>query len=168
MITDVTLRAQLDPDTKRELDNLVKRLQGMVSGEFIRVPSTAERFSASSGAWTVNPNFAQVSYMRMGRIIILDFIVRLTTVTATPTELRIALPAGMSHVTAKSAAFAYRDNGVVGTGIARATVAGTAVTVTGTVPGTYVALIKDANLTAWTASAANSAVEGQIALEIRP
>ena len=59
------------------------------------VPYSASNFSASSGTWTVGaPNVTTFEYVVMGKVMIINFYIASTSVSATPATLRILIPGG--------------------------------------------------------------------------
>jgi hypothetical protein len=88
------------------------------------VPYDAATFTASSGTWTVaEADVTTWARVQLGKQLFLRFHFTATSVSATPAELRVTLPAGTSLV-AESAVCYLSDNGTAAAGIASTTAAG--------------------------------------------
>lgn len=146
----------LDAQTARALTQLVTQLQNALSG-FTSPTVLVGQFSASAGAWTGVPSLARCAYARVGPLIILDFLAAGTSVSTTPVELRLQLPAGFVSVSDKGGPCAIVDNGTPKTGLVRAHAG---------LP--YLSFYTDLNGTAWAASTGGTAIQGQLVLEVQP
>lgn len=91
----------------------------------------ATDFTADAGAWVVEVDDA-VSFARntLGRMMVFAFELVGTTVTATPTELRIAIPGGIVSQRQISNLVYLNDNGTPAVGLATAQDSGTTVVIT--------------------------------------
>src|SRR5215813_14079847 len=66
-------------------------------GHWIAIAYSAGLFSATTGTWTVEAgDFSGLAYALSGKTMFLTFILNTTSVSATPSALTIALPAGLS------------------------------------------------------------------------
>lgn len=135
-------------------DNLLALLPsgaGMTS-----VTHASGNFTASSGTWTVDSGDQTIfAYIQIGKMMTVTFDLQTTSVSATPAELRIAIPNSKTATRACSAgAFAYYNN---------ATTAGTGNAV---VSGTTIALYRDLAGTTWSAATNATRVQGTIVFEV--
>lgn len=133
---------------------------GVAMGVWTTPTFSAGNFTASSGNWTVDSgDVTTYEYMRVGKTLTLIFSIVTTDVSATPTELRIAIPG--SYVAAKDARNPIQviNAGTGAVGLARVAAA-----------GTYVECYRNAANTAdtWASTSSdNTSVLGQITFEIQ-
>lgn len=79
-------------------------------GHWTTYPYSAGLFSANAGSWIVEAGDVQLlMYMLVGKTIWLAFNLVTTTVTASPTELYIVLPLGLSAAANAASQFWYYD-----------------------------------------------------------
>jgi len=126
-------------------------------GLWTAVGFAAGNFTANAGTWTVTAgNVLTLAYTLIGKTMTVAFGLTGTSVSAAPVFLTITIPGGLVAARRIGGTFAFIDNGVAGTGFAVVSPG-----------GTVISLLKNAAGTAWTPSAANTQVEGQISFEIQ-
>jgi hypothetical protein len=132
--------------------------RSVADGVGIAVPYSAGNFTASSGTWTVDSGEQAVRYAMNGTTMTLWWQITGTDVSATPTELRMTLPAGFTVAQTARNPITVSDAGAGGS-------IGVAVAING---DTFVRFFRDAASTAWSTTASdNTAVYGQIAIEVQ-
>jgi hypothetical protein len=138
-------------------------IEGTLSSNIIQqyasVAFSAGNFTSNSGTWVVASGDATTyQYQIINKTMTINFYVETSTVTGTPTQLRIAIPEGKLGLSKTVATFGYWDNetGTGGTGLA-----------TVLVNQAYVSLTKDITNTAWQSSADRTYVWGQITFDIQ-
>jgi hypothetical protein len=88
-------------------------------GHWTAIGYSGANFTASAGSWTVDAgDQTAYAYMLAGRTLWLAFVLNSTSVTGTPTELRIALPSGSTAALNSGQPFSYMDGTSSGTGVA--------------------------------------------------
>lgn len=127
-------------------------------GEWTHPAFDAARYTASAGLWTVDSaDENEFSYMIVGKTMYVNFRLTSTTVTSTPQELRITIPASkVSAVTHFGQTFWYYD-GASPWAIGQCHV---------TAGGTTISLGKDPTRPAWSTTANSTDVRGQIVFQI--
>lgn len=74
-----------------------ERLRSVAVGEWTAVAYASGNFTASSGTWTVDSgDQVTFKYMLVGKTIFVHVVIQNTDVSATPNQLRIAIPAGFT------------------------------------------------------------------------
>lgn len=124
-------------------------------GEWIDVAYASGNFTASAGSWTVGSGDQTLyRYTLVGKTMQLAFSILTSTVSATPAELRIAIPGGFTAAQASMTGLIYEnDNGTIDFGFANS-VSGAG----------YLALLRKTGN--WAASTDNTAVAGLVTLEL--
>lgn len=120
------------------------------------VAHSSGNFTASSGTWTVESgDHTLLAYVQIGKMMCVTFDLQTTSVSATPTELRIAIPNSKTAArTASAGMFAYNQNGTPGTGNAVAS-------------STTLALYRDLAATAWSTATNTTRVQGTVWFEVQ-
>jgi hypothetical protein len=154
------VRYRLHP---REACALMRTLDGWriveKADQWIDVTFDTGTFTASSGNWTLaSGDQTTLTYQFDGNKMTVSFELDTTTVSATPTELRIAIP--LSRIAARKMSAPLSS--AVDNGTALDT--GRAEVVAG---GTYISIYKNASNTAWAASANLTSVRGQLTFMVR-
>lgn len=137
---------------------LYERLRSTAVGEWVAVPFAAGNFTASAGLWTLtSPDQVDLSYTLVGKTMFLDVSLNLTSVSTTPQQLGLKVPGGFVIASRKDGVCSLYDNGTPGFGVVQA------------IPGgTTIYLFRDALGSAnWSASANNTGVSFQLALEVQ-
>lgn len=137
-------------------DALFDSIRDYINNGMTAVSFNAANFTASTGSWTlVSGDQSTFSYLEIGKLMVVTFDLVTTTVSATPGELRIAIPNGRTAAIAMPAgAFAYNDNATTrGTGMA-------------SVAGSTISLFRDLAGLAWSAATDTTRVQGTILFAI--
>jgi hypothetical protein len=145
----------MPPDAAEGMEQLVSRLQRTLSGDWKAVPYRSDRFMATGGSWAVAANQVTLRMMRIGPSLWLDFSIELTSVTGI-SELRMALPDGLTSIAKKSALVFGMDNGVAVLGIARVN------------PNETIIRFYSAGGALWAVAAGTTSLYGQLVVEVRP
>lgn len=136
-----------------------ERSRTVPMGEWTTPTFAAGNFTSDPGTWVVEAaDVTTYAYMLVGKSMTLSFIINSTTVTGTPTSLRISIPGGFTAVKYMDNAGNKKDNGGI---------SGNDMTIESSVGANYVTLLRDYGSTAWTASTNATSVRGQITFEIQ-
>src|SRR5262249_26037279 len=135
-----------------------ERDRNVALGEWTAVSFASGNFTASSGNWTLTSGDQLLfRYMLIGKTLFIKFRLDTTTVSATPTNLRITLPGGFTVAQDGFAGgLVYNDNGAGWNG------GGHIYTTSGQ---TYVELYKS-DLSNWATATDTTYVRGQVQVEI--
>jgi hypothetical protein len=121
-------------------------------GHWKTYPYSAGNFTANTGTWTVEAgDVTNLTYMLIGKTLFVDFNLLGTSVSGSPTQLRILIPEALSvAVSAGGNPFFYSQDGYA------TSLVGIAV-----LTGAYLTLYRDpTNLTAWTTITNATCVRG--------
>jgi hypothetical protein len=135
------------------LGGYMERGRSVRMGDKVAVTFSAGDYTASSGNWTLtSPDQVNLSYAMEGRKMTLAFQLQNTSVSATPTNLRIAIPGGRTvDIETEAPLSRLSDNGTLVTGIAFAN------------PGvTYISIYHTNIATTFATSTNATDVKGQI------
>ena len=95
-------------------------------GQWAAIAYAAGNFTSSAGSWTVDAgDQITYTYMLVGKTLWLSFHLTATSVSGTPTELRMALPSGVTVAQQATQPFSFVDGAVAGTGCAAVVVGDT-------------------------------------------
>lgn len=119
------------------------------------VAHSGGNFTAGSGSWTVaSGDQTTFAYVEIGKIMVVTFVLVNTSVSATPSDLRIAIPNSKTAARSMSAGmFAYNENGTAGVGPA-------------SVSGTTIFLYKTLAAPAWSTSTDTTSMQGTLVFEV--
>lgn len=136
--------------------NVWTLIRNYINNGMTTVAHAGGNFTASSGSWTVaSGDQSTFAYLEIGKLMIVTFDLATTSVSATPGELRIAIPNSRTAARTMSAGvFAYNENGTAGVGPAA-------------VAGTTISLYKTLAGAAWATSTDTTRVQGTILFEIQ-
>jgi|SRR3990167_3422061 len=110
----------------------------VIAGRLENVAFVATDYTADSGAWDVEDTDVTTWHrLLLGRQLFMAWDFRTTTVTGTPTELRVALPGGNVGFLNVTALCVIDDNGTPRVGIAAVTPGGTDLVFTRLDGGTF-------------------------------
>jgi len=99
---------------------LYERSRAYAMGEWQPVPFNAADYFPSVGTWTVAAgNVIEASYTLIGKTLIWSIYLYNTSVSGSPTALRVRLPNGMTHGSSKGSVFMYGGSVASGTGMAQ-------------------------------------------------
>lgn len=154
------VRYRLHP---RECCDILRTAEGWriveKADQWADVTFSAGNFTASTGDWTLtSPDQVTWCYQLDGNRMTASFELDSTTVSATPTELRIAIPLGRVSARRMSAPLASALDNSTAVDSGRAEVAA---------GGTYISIFKNSAGTAWAAATNATSVRGQITFMVR-
>src|SRR5262249_42789078 len=136
-----------------------ERDRNVALGEWTAVSFASGNFTASSGNWTLTSGDQLLfRYSLIGKTLLIHFRLDTTTVSATPTNLRVTLPGGFTVAQDGFAGgLVYNDNATGWDGGGQ---------IYATATKTYIELYRS-DLAAWATSTDQTYVRGQAAVEIQ-
>jgi hypothetical protein len=149
----------VQPSHVNDLQDEVTAIETDLLAAWTPVVYNAANFTAATGTWTVDAGDAvSVAYKKIGKTLIIGFRVDTTDVSATPTELYIAIPGGyLANRPAIALVQVSNAGGAFAAGVARVEVGDAVIRFQSTAAGA-----------AWsTTSSDNTYVRGQIVIEVQ-
>lgn len=133
--------------TGTPLDNsLFGQIEDYIGGAWPSVAHSAGNFTSSAGSWTVDSgDQSYFSYVEIGKTMIVSVVLVTTSVSGTPTQLRVTVPNGRTIAGTHAGNFPALNNAVATTGMWQA---GAGLT--------YIALLRDLAGTATWDNATNT------------
>ena len=132
-------------------------LANLTSGTWTAVAFDAANFTADSGNWTLasgdQTNFA---YLLIGKTMVVTFNFNTTTISATPNQLLVKIPASKTCAKRADTTILIANNGTEDWGQALVTAS-----------GTNIGLLVKGGVANWQASTDNAYVRGTIAFEVQ-
>lgn len=138
-------------------------IEGTLSSNIIQQYSSpafsAGDFTSEIGSWTVAAgDVLSYQYQIINKTMTVNFSIQTSSVAGSPTQLRIKIPEGKLGLTRTSGVFGYWDNQIGTGGVGQSTVL---------LNNNFIILSKDITSTAWTNSADQTFVWGQLTFDIQ-
>lgn len=135
--------------------NIWNPIRDYINNGMTSVAHSSGNFTASSGSWTVDVgDQIAFAYAEIGKFMVVTFDLNTTSVSATPTDLRITIPNARTAARSMTGGmFAYNENGTAGTGLSA-------------VNGTTIFLYKSLATPTWSTLSNLTRVQGTIIFEI--
>jgi hypothetical protein len=144
-------------------NGIVPTIEGTLSSNIIQQYSTptfsAGNFTSDAGTWVVeSADVLTYQYQIINKTMTINFYIITSTVTGTPTQLRISVPDAKFSFSRTAVPFGYWDNQIGTGGVGQAII----------LPNTNIIILaKDIASTAWTNSTNQTYVWGQITFDIQ-